>query len=60
MRIQNPVKHVWKELFVKKSNGFQLLTTFTRNSILDVWQGSKYASDVWRAMNCNLEKDSRI
>ena len=26
-------------------NGFQLLTAFTRSSILDVWQGSRFASE---------------
>ena len=29
--------------FAKLVNGFQLLTTFTKGSILDVCQGSKYA-----------------
>ena len=30
---------------MKIVNGFQLLTIFTKRSILDVWHGSKYASD---------------
>ena len=30
---------------MKIVNGFQLLTIFTKRSILAVWQGSKYASD---------------
>ena len=30
---------------MKIVNGFQLLTIFTKRSILDVWQGSKYASE---------------
>ena len=33
------------ELFPEKLiNGFQLLTIFTKSSIIDVWQGSKYTS----------------
>ena len=32
------------ELFLKLVSGFQLLTIFAKSSILDVWQGSEYAS----------------
>ena len=32
------------ELFAKIVNGFQLLAIFAKNSILDVWQASEYAS----------------
>ena len=32
------------ELFEKVVNGFQPLTIFEKSSILDVWQGSEYAS----------------
>ena len=35
------------ERFVKVINGFQLLTLFTKLSIFDVWQGSKY---VWHVL----------
>ena len=31
--------------FAKLVNGFQLLTTFAKGFILDVWQGSQYASE---------------
>ena len=31
------------ELFAKTVNGFQLLTDFAKNSILDVYLGSEYA-----------------
>ena len=34
------------ELFEKLVNGFQLLTIFIKSSILDVWQGSEYASEL--------------
>ena len=34
------------ELFAKIVNGFQPLIIFTKSSILDVWQGSEYASGV--------------
>ena len=32
------------ECFVKIVNGFKLLTVFPKPFILDVWQGSEYAS----------------
>ena len=32
------------KLFPKIVNGFKPLIIFGKNSILDVWQGSKYAS----------------
>ena len=32
------------ELFTKISNGFQPLTIFAKSLILDIWQGSEYAS----------------
>ena len=37
MSIQNPVKYL---------NDFKPLTIFGKNSILDVWQGSEYVSDI--------------
>ena len=33
-------------LFADKGNGWKLLTIFTKNSILDVWQGYQYPSDL--------------
>ena len=37
------------ELLAKVVNGFQPLTVFARNSVLDVWEGSEYASILkWR------------
>ena len=33
------------EPFAKEINGLRHLTIFTERSILDVWRGSKYASD---------------
>ena len=33
------------EFFEKVVEGFQPLTIFGKRSILDVWQGSEYASD---------------
>ena len=32
------------KIFSKIFKGFQLLTVFLKTSILDVWQGSEYAS----------------
>ena len=32
------------KLFVKLVNGFQPLTVFEKSFILDVWEGSEYAS----------------
>ena len=34
------------ERFAKIVNGYQLLTIFTKRSILDIWQGSEYASSI--------------
>ena len=36
------VKH-----FAKKVNSFLALTNFKKHSILDLWQGSEYSSDIW-------------
>ena len=33
------------ECFEKIVNGFYQLTVFTKRSIIDIWQGSEYASD---------------
>ena len=33
------------KLFAKTVNGYKPLTIFAESSILDVWQGSEYASD---------------
>ena len=41
--IQKPIKYLrWN--FLRKSK-WKLLTIFTKSSIVDVWQGSKYSSD---------------
>ena len=46
---QNPSKHpnspAKMELFAKIVNGIQLLTFFTKISMLDDWQGSEYVSE---------------
>ena len=34
------------ELFEKTDNGWKLLTIVAKSSILDVWQGSEYVSDM--------------
>ena len=34
------------ELFAEIVNGFKSLTLFAKNSIVDVWLGSKYASEM--------------
>ena len=38
-----PCKTSKMGLFAKTINGFQLLTIFVKNSILDVWLGSEYS-----------------
>ena len=40
-RNQNPAKTSKMERYTKIVNGFQPLTIFAKNFILDVWQGSK-------------------
>ena len=42
--IWNTVKHLRWNIFRKKVEGFESLTTFAKRSILDVWQGSEYDS----------------
>ena len=34
------------ECFAKIANTIQALTIFAKGSILDVWEGSEYASDI--------------
>ena len=34
------------EFFAKIVKGYKTLTVFTKIFIIDVWQGSKYASDI--------------
>ena len=34
------------KLFEKTDNGWKLLTIVAKSSILDVWQGSEYVSDM--------------
>ena len=46
MRIQNSVKHHKVEFLAKTIIGFSPSTIFAKTSILDVWQGSKYASEL--------------
>ena len=43
-RIQNPMKYLRRSLSAEIVNGFQTLTIFAKGSVLDVWQGSAYAS----------------
>ena len=38
---QNPIRHIRWSFSRKIVNGFQSLPIFTKNSILDVWQGSE-------------------
>ena len=43
--IPSPVNHPKMQIFVKVVNDFQSSTVFAKSSILDVWQGSEYASN---------------
>ena len=38
------IQNLVMELYAKIINGFQVLTIFAEDSVLDVWQGSKYVS----------------
>ena len=40
------------ELFAKTANYWKLLTVFAKKFILDVWQGSRYASAQQQANTC--------
>ena len=43
------------------AKGFQPLNIFAKRSILDVWQGSEYASDMFeRCSSVAIRKDIRI
>ena len=44
-KVLNTLLHPQTELFAKINTGFQPLTIFEKRSILDVWQGSEYASE---------------
>ena len=39
------------EFLLQIANSFQSLTIFAKNSIIDVWQGPKYSSEIF-APNC--------
>ena len=43
-RIKNPVRHL-RGCFVEIINGIEPLTILIKHFILNIWQGSKYASD---------------
>ena len=43
------------EYFAKKVSSFYLLTIFAKHSILDVWQGSEYASGLLKLF-CYVSK----
>ena len=45
--IKNPVKHLKMEYFAKTVNDIQPLTIFAKLSLLVVWQGSEYTSELW-------------
>ena len=51
-RIHNPVKDLKKQLY--------FLTTFTKNSILNLWEGSEYVSHFKYAWVLNIHKISLI
>lgn len=42
------------ELFVKKVNSLKPLNVFTKSSIFDIWQGSKYASVLIEAIKSSF------
>ena len=57
MHIENPVKHLRWSL-KQKVNGFYLLTISAKHSILDVWQGSDYASGLFKLFCCGSKRDT--
>ena len=46
MAYSEPYQTSKMECFAKIVNTFQALTIFAKGSILDIWQGSEYASDI--------------
>ena len=46
-RIQTHVRRLRWTFFEKNVNSFQILTSFAKGSILDVWQESEYVSAQW-------------
>ena len=48
------------EIFAKIVNGFCQLTIFSKRSILDVWQGSEYASGMSLRVTTGYEKAENI
>ena len=47
------------ECLTKNGNSFQPLTTFSKYSILDVWQGYEYASALLKLFRRGSERDTR-
>ena len=43
--MRNPVKHLRKSFFEKTVKSFQPFTVFDKSSILDISQGSEYATN---------------
>ena len=46
------------ECLTKNGNSFQPLTTFSKYSILDVWQGYEYASALLKLFRRGSERDN--
>ena len=44
--------------FTKKVKSFSLLTIFAKHSILDIWQGSEYASGLLKLFSQISKRDT--
>ena len=55
MHTQEPCQTSKTKCLTKKVNGFQPLSIYAKNSILDIWQGSDYVSGLLK-LNCHGSK----
>ena len=46
------------EYLMKKVNNFYSFTIFAKNSILDIWQGSEYASELPKLFCSGSKRDT--
>ena len=46
--------------FVKKVNGWKLLTFFAKHAILDVWQGSEYTAVIYYSLTGKIQDTNKI
>ena len=59
MQTQEPCQTSKMKCLTKKVNGFQPLSIYAKNSILDIWQGSDYVSGLLK-LNSKIHGYTRM